>query len=202
MTLRDLFTEKEDGTYKNRVGSVGEALLEEKNREYNEENPDPEYPEGGGYDDQSGGLGQNDGMMSGQDQGVGPSEKFLNRMISIKGIPKPVPGAKEPGFLFDPGWMEQYILNSFSGLEQKQLWRRLQDIIHLSQGDGNSELVRSKSMSFAFRIMTHRSRNDTPLEGTERTLWTEHRSTSKNIQRIHQTGGNRSSGFLARVFGK
>jgi hypothetical protein len=200
MGLRDLFTEKPDGTYKNRIGSVGEALVEEKNKEFNEENPEPEYPETG-YD-QSGGLGQNDNMMMDQSQGVGPNEKFLNRMISIKGIPKPIPGAKEPGFLFDPDWMENYILNSFSGLEQKQLWRRLQDIIHLSQGDGNSELVRSKSMSFAFRILTHRSRNDTPMEMTERSSWIEHRSTSKNIQRIHQTGSSRSSGVLARIFGK
>ena len=201
MTLRDLFEMNPDGTYKSRLGSVGEALVEEKNREYNDEQPQEEPDGGGGYDE-SGGLGQGDNMMADQSQGVGPSEKFLNRMISIKGIPKPVPGAKEPGFLFDPGWMENYILNSFSGLEQKQLWRRLQDIIHLSQGDGNSELVRSQSMSFAFRILTHRSRNDTPTESTERILWSEQRHTQKNIQRIHQTGGAKTSGFLARMFGK
>ena len=97
MTLRDLFEMNPDGTYKSRLGSVGEALVEEKNREYNDEQPQEEPDGGGGYDE-SGGLGQGDNMMADQSQGVGPSEKFLNRMISIKGIPKPVPGAKEPGF--------------------------------------------------------------------------------------------------------
>jgi len=191
MSLRDIF----DNEKHPRLGSVTDSLVDEFNREENSTE--------GENEDGSGDFDRNDLNNGGDTQAITRDEKFLNRMIQIKGIPKAIEGDKGPGYLLDPDFAEQYILNSIDRTEQRHLWRRLVDIIHLGQGDGNQELVRSKVMSFTFRVLSHRSRNDTATETTERILWSENRSTQKNTVRTQQGGRNsQSNGLLSRIFGK
>jgi hypothetical protein len=189
MSLKDLFDDKNHP----RLGSVTDSLVDE----YNSDNsPEEELENNGDFE-------RNDMGGAMDVQGVTRDEKFLNRMIQIKGVPKAMPGDKGPGYLLDPDFSEQYILNSWDKTEQRHLWRRLVDIIHLGQGDGNEELVRSKVMSFSWRVLSHRSRNDTATETTERILWAENRSTQKQTLRTQQGGrGGQSNGLLARIFGK
>jgi hypothetical protein len=190
MSLRDIF----DNEKHPRLGSVTDELVDEFNQNENSRDNNG---------DGSGEFDRNDLGNGGDTQAITRDEKFLNRMIQIKGIPKAVEGDKGPGYLLDPDFAEQYILNSIDKTEQRHLWRRLVDIIHLGQGDGNSELVRSKVMSFTFRVLSHRSRNDTATETTERILWSENRSTQKQTMRTQQGGGSsQSNGLLARIFGK
>jgi hypothetical protein len=190
MSLKDLFNDKNHP----RLQSVTDSLVDE----FKNENSD-EIEENNNGEFERNDMGN--GMVDAQ--AVTRDEKFLNRMIQIKGVPKAMPGDKGPGYLLDPDFSEQYILNSWDKTEQRHLWRRLVDIIHLGQGDGNEELVRSKVMSFAWRVLSHRSRNDTATETTERILWAENRSTQKQTLRTQQGGrSNQSSGLLARIFGK
>lgn len=191
MSLKDLF----DDNNHPRLGSVTDSLVDE----FKDENSSDEDSENNNGEFERNDMGN--GMVDGQ--AVTRDEKFLNRMIQIKGVPKAMPGDKGPGYLLDPDFSEQYILNSWDKTEQRHLWRRLVDIIHLGQGDGNEELVRSKVMSFSWRVLSHRSRNDTATETTERILWAENRSTQKQTLRTQQGGrGGQSNGLLARIFGK
>ena len=195
--LKDLFEENEDGTYKSHLNSGGEALLEEKNREYNEENPSDEEESC----DTSGDLGRNDGGMMDASGGNMPSERFLDRMIRIRGIRKPSPNEKSTMMFADPEFLEQLVINSFDREMSRKIYRSYLDISDLSEGDGNAELVRSHAHSLALKTIMQRSRNDFPDIPNERGQWNENRQVHKQIN-VNRGGGGRAAGFLARLFGK
>jgi hypothetical protein len=195
--LKDLFEENADGTYKSHLNSGGEALLEEKNREYNEENPQEEEESF----DTSGDLGRNDGGMMEPSGGNMPSERFLDRMIRIRGIRKPSPNEKSTMMWNDPEFLEQLIVNNFDREMSRKIYRSYLDISDLSEGDGNAELVRSHAVGLALKTIMQRSRNDFPDVPNERSQWNENRQVHKQIN-VNRGSGGRAAGFLTRLFGK
>ena len=195
--LKDLFEENEDGTYKSHLNSGGEALLEEKNREYNEENPQEEQES---YDT-SGDLGRNDGGMMEQSNGNMPSERFLDRMIRIRGVPKIGPNDKTTGPWDSPEWLEQLVINSFDKEMSRKIYRAWQDISALSEGDGNSAITQQHSMALIIKTLSQRSRNDFPDIPNERGQWNENRQVHKQIN-VNRGGNGKAAGFLTRLFGK
>lgn len=196
--LKDLFEENPDGTYKSHLGSVGERLLEEKNEEYNEEHQEQEEQDGG---DPDGNLGRNDMGMMDQPNGNMPSERFLDRMIRIRGIRKPSPNEKSTMMWNDPEFLEQLVINSFDKEMSRKIYRSYLDISDLSEGDGNAELVRSHAVGLALKTIMQRSRNDFPDIPNERGQWGENRQVHKNIN-VNRGGGGRATGFFQRLFGK
>ena len=198
MSLRKLFEEDENGNYKSHLGSAGEALLEEKNREYYEENPGSEEDSGM---DQMGGLGPNDQMMTDSSQSGAQNERFLDRMIKIRGIPKIGTSDKTTGPWDSPEWLEQLVINSFDKEMSRKIYRAWQDISALSEGDGNSAITQQHSMALIIKTLSQRSRNDFPDIPNERGQWGENRQVHKQIN-VNRGGNGGRAGFLTRLFGK
>jgi len=198
MSLKDLFTENSDGTYKSKINSVGEALLEEKNREYAEEHPEEDSE---GYDI-SGDLGRNDSMMMESPSGNIPSERFLDRMIRIRGIPKPGKNDKSTMAFEDPEFLEQLVINSFDKGMSQDIYSQYLGIRDLAEGDGNEELTKAHVKALIIKILTQRSRNDFPDIPNERGQWGENRQVHKQINVNRGAGSGKSSGFLTRLFGR
>jgi len=199
MSLKDLFETDKNGNYKSHLGSGGEALLEEVNKEYAEEQE--EQQQEGGFDD-LGGLGQNDQMMSQS----GPSAldvRAIDRFVRIRGWPKNKNGDKNAGMWDDPEFLETLKTNFLSDRDQKRIWRSYLDISDLSSGDGNAELASAHGKALAIKVLMKHSGTENGLEANERTLWTENRSVNKQILRNSGTGGRgASSSFLSRLFGR
>jgi hypothetical protein len=199
MSLRKLFEEDDDGNYKSHLGSAGEALLEEKNREYYEENPETEEDSGM---DQMGGLGPNDQMMAQNGPSV-PDVRAIDRFVRIKGWPVPKNGDKGTNSMWEnPEFLESLKTNFLDDLTQKKILRTLRDVYDLYEGDGNDAIAASHGKILAAKVLMKHSSTENALEANERVLWSESRQTNKNI--VHNKGntGGRSSGFLARLFGK
>ena len=186
MSLRDLFEEDSNGKYKKHLGSVGERLLEEKNEEYYEENPAQDEDSG---IDQMGGLGPNDQMMAQNGPGV-PDVRAIDRFVRIKGWPVPGKGEKSAGIFDNPDFLESLKTNFLTDLDQKKILRAYRDIADLSEGDGNDSIAQSHAKSLGIKVLMKHSSTENALEANERVLWAE------------GNGGGRSSGFLARLFGK
>jgi|WetSurMetagenome_2_1015567.scaffolds.fasta_scaffold273887_1 hypothetical protein len=201
MSLRKLFEEDSDGKYKSHLGSGGEALLEEKNHEYYEENPEQENDDSSGMD-QMGGLGPNDNMMAQNGPSV-PDVRAIDRFIRIKGWPVPGKGEKGANSMWeDPEFLETLKTNFLNDLDQKKILRKLRDVYDLYEGDGNEAIAAAHGKILGAQVLMKHSSTENNLEANERVLWAESRQTNKNI--VHNKGGNggRSSGFLARLFGK
>ena len=190
MTLKNLFENDEEDQPQVQP-DVG--LLENGNENY-DNGDDGEDP---------GSLGRDD--MGGGDMGApmgSRDERFLNRMIAVRGVPKPREDGSDAGFLYDPEFLEQLVLNSFDRKTMKQIWRRSQDVSDLAQGDGNQELARQESRSLAWRILSQRSDIESPLQLNERSAWIESRTRSTSTVKTNQISAQRASGFLARLFGR
>lgn len=200
MSLKDLFTENPDGTYKSKINSGGEALLEEKNREYAEDNPQEDDPQYENYDP-SGDLGRNDSMMETANGNI-PSERFLDRMIRIRGIPKPGRNEKSTMAFEDPEFLEQLVINSFDKEMSQDIYGGFLGIRDLSEGDGNEELTKAHVKALIIKILSQRSRNDFPDIPNERGQWGENRQVHKQINVNRGAGSGRASGFLTRLFGR
>jgi hypothetical protein len=198
MSLRKLFEEDDNGNYKSHLGSAGEALLEEKNREYYEENPKTEEDSGM---DQMGGLGPNDQMMAQNGPGV-PDVRAIDRFVRIKGWVKPKNGDKSAGMFDDPEFLETLKTNFLNDLDQKKILRSYRDISDLYEQDGSQGVADAHAKALAIKILMKHSSTENQLEANERILWSESRQTNKNIVHNRGNSGGRSSGFLARLFGK
>lgn len=192
MTLKNLFENDEEDQPQVQP-DVG--LLENGNENY-DNGDDGEDPGSLGRDDMGGGD-----MGGGAPMGT-RDERFLDRMIKVKGMPIPREDGSDAGFLYSPEFLEQLILNSFDRKTMKQIWRRSQDVSDLSQGDGNQELARQESRSLAWRILSQRSDIESPLQLNERSAWIESRTRSTSTVKTNQISAQRASGFLARLFGR
>jgi hypothetical protein len=197
--LRDLFDTNEDGTYKSHLGSGGEALLEEANRQYNEDNP---QEEDGTYD--SSGLDRNDGMMMSGGGGSGMfSERVLDRMIKIRGVPKVDPRTQKSLAMWSEAeFLEQLVLNSLTKLEQKKILRKWRDIRDLAESEGSEEMMRAHAEALMIETLMHRS--DVENEGVpnERSQWNTNTSVQKQVSMNRRSGGSASSSVLQRLFGR
>ena len=172
-------------------GSVSEDGSEEGNGE------GENIGENGGFDrDDSEGENNRNGQNF-------PGRAYVDRFITIKGVPTK-PHEDSPGYLTDPGFMEQFLLTSVGGKDQRRLIRDFWRLQCMGEGDGMANVVRSRSERFAINLLLFRARNDTPINATERSLFVEQRSRSTSTQKLIQQngGGGKTSGFLSRFFGK
>lgn len=194
MTMRDLFKNTDDyeGEYNNQ---------EQEQPQLTDGNGEEEQPqEGDTYDDGMGGVSN-----------VGPTNeiatmphdfRYVDRFIKVKGIPKDNGDGTRAGYLLNPEFAENFVINFLSDRDQKHIWRRFADVQDEASGEGNENLTKSSSDLLALRVLMKRSSTENELNLNERTAHIESRSrssikTTSNVSRAQNTGG-----WLSRLFGK
>ena len=128
-------------------------------------------------------------------------ERFLNRMIGIRGLPRTAKDGSSASFLFDPGFLEQLELNNWDSKMIQKIWRRMADVLDESESEGCENIALHDARSLAWRILSQRGANDGALGANERTLWVESRQRSTSTVKTNQISPQRQSGILSRLFG-
>lgn len=193
MTMRDLFKDTdgyEDG-YNNQ---------EQEQPQLTDGNEEGQPSEEGVYDDGMGGVSN-----------VGPTNeiatmphdfRYVDRFIKVKGIPKDNGDGTRAGYLLNPEFAENFVINFLSSQDQKHIWRRFADVQDEASGEGNEQLTKASSDLLALRVLMKRSSTENDLNLNERTAHIESRSrqsikTTSNVSRAQNSGG-----WLSRLFGK
>ena len=190
MSLKDLF-----GPNHPKLGSGVDALVDEMEDEQRREDEQINQ-------DDMGDLGRNDIPIDNSNV-PNISERYLDRMIRIKGwVPEKEPG-KSTLMWDDPEFLEVLELNNLNEKDQKKFIRRYLVLSAISSGDGNSGMTGERARVLAVRMLSQRSRSDLSNDLNERGALIETRNTTKQSIRTTQGGNNngKSSGFLGRLFG-
>ena len=190
MSLRDIFSNDPNG--RPALGSGTDALVnqfEDENRnddEQEQQQTDPMLQ-----------MAPSEEIPSEQQ-----SEKFLNRMIKIQGLPIRDKNDEKSSIFDDGDLLEQVILSSHNRKEAKRTWRRWLDNRDVRQGDGNAALADARDKSLLLRILLTRSLTDTEIQANERALWTIRESRNKQTNTITNAQPHGAPGFLSRLFGR
>jgi hypothetical protein len=187
MSLRDIFG---DSDKRPALGSGTDALV----NQYEDENREEDQPQ------------QQDPMLqtipAEEIPGEQQSEKFLNRMIKIQGLPERDKNDPKTSIFDDSDLLEQVILSSHNRKEAKRTWRRWVDNRDIREGDGNQCLSNARDKSLLLRILLTRSLTDTEIQANERALWTIRESRNKQTSTITNAPAHGAPGFLSRLFGR
>jgi hypothetical protein len=191
MSLKDLF-----GPAHPKLGSGVDALIDEVEEEQRRED------EQNNQNNDMGDLGRNDIPIDNSGVII-PSERYLDRMIRIKGWVSEKEAGKSTLMWDDPDFLEILELNNLNEKDQKKFIRRYLDLAAISSGDGNSGMTGERARVLAVRMLSQRSRSDLGNDLNERGAWIETRNSTKQSIRTTQGGNNngKSSGFLSRLFG-
>jgi hypothetical protein len=187
MSLRDIFG---DSDRRPALGSGTDALVnqyEDENRE--DEQPQPQDP-----------MLQT--VPAEEIPGEQQSEKFLNRMIKIEGLPKKDPNNPKMGIFDDSDLLEQVILSSHDTKTMKKDIRRFLDNVAVRTGDGNIDMANERDKVLLMRLLMTRSLTDTEIQANERSLWTIRESRNKQTSTITNAQPHGAPGFLSRLFGR
>lgn len=193
MTMRDLFKNTDDyeGEYNNQ---------EQEQPQLTDRNDGEQPPEGDTYDDGMGGVSN---AAPGNEMATMPHDfRYVDRFIKVKGIPKDNGDGTRAGYLLNPDFAENFVINFLSDRDQKHIWRRFADVQDEASGEGNEQLTKSSSDLLALRILMKRSSTENELNLNERTAHIEQRSRSSISQRTNMIHPANSGGWLQRLFGK
>jgi hypothetical protein len=193
MTMRDLF--KDDDDYEDEYNNQ-----EQEQPQLTDGGEEGQPSEEGVYDDGMGGVSN-----------VGPTNeiatmphdfRYVDRFIKVKGIPKDNGDGTRAGYLLNPEFAENFVINFLSSQDQKHIWRRFADVQDEASGEGNEQLTKASSDLLALRVLMKRSSTENDLNLNERTAHIESRSrqsikTTSNVSRAQNSGG-----WLGRLFGK
>ncbi len=152
------------------------------------------------YDDGMGGVSN---VAPGNEIATMPHDfRYVDRFIKVKGIPKDNGDGTRAGYLLNPEFAENFVINFLNDRDQKHIWRRFADVQDEASGEGNEQLTKASSDLLALKILMKRSSTENELNLNERTAHIESRSrqsikTTSNMARTQNTGG-----WLSRLFGK
>jgi hypothetical protein len=190
--MRDLFKDTDDyeGEYNNQEQE--QPQLTDGN-----EGEQPQDDGSGMYDDGTGTMPGNDMMSTSRDF------KYIDRFVRIRGMPEPAKNTnEESNFILSNSFSEQLILNFFSELDQRRIWRSLVDIVDESEGSGNARVALTDAKLLASRILMKRSSTENTLALNERSAHIEQRTRSNITTKSNQIQPSSNGGWLGRLFGK
>lgn len=187
--MRDLFQDDDD-----MQEYEGEQQEQPQITDGNEEGEQPQQD--GAYDDGTGII------QGGEVASIPHDFRYVDRFIKVKGIPKDNGDGTRAGYLLNPDFAENFVINFFNERDQKHIWRRFADVQDEASGEGNEQLTKSSSDLLALRVLMKRSSTENDLNLNERTAHIESRSrqsikTTSNMMRPANSGG-----WLSRLFGK
>ena len=193
MTMRDLFKNTDDyeGEYNNQ---------EQEQPQLTDGGEGEQAQDGDTYDDGMGGVSN---VAPGNEMATMPHDfRYVDRFIKVKGIPKDNGDGTRAGYLLNPEFAENFVINFLSSQDQKHIWRRFADVQDEASGEGNEQLTKASSDLLALRVLMKRSSTENDLNLNERTAHIESRSrqsikTTSNVSRAQNSGG-----WLSRLFGK
>lgn len=194
MTMRDLFRNDDEIQDEYNDEQRGRPQITDGG----EEGEQPQ--EGEQYDDGMGGVSN---VGPGNEMAMMPHDfRYVDRFIKVKGIPKDNGDGTRAGYLLNPDFAENFVINFFNERDQKHIWRRFADVQDEASGEGNEQLTKSSSDLLALRVLMKRSSTENDLNLNERTAHIESRSrqsikTTSNMMRPANSGG-----WLSRLFGK
>jgi hypothetical protein len=187
MSLRNLFDDD---------GEFSDELVPRKRL------PEPEIeepvPQDDIIDDGMGGAPMDPNLPANQTRDF----RYVDRFVKVKGLPDYGENSQHGGYIMSPGFAEQYILNFLNNKEQKHIWRRAADVMDLSQGDGNENLVKQDQDLFALHVLMKRSGTENDLNLNERTAHIESRSRSQIKTTTNQSAPSGRVGWLSKLFGR